>query len=136
MLFCFFKAVFKLYLHDMVPWLYQQAGITSPDDLHAMNPDEHSRESLVLNYRDIQRSLVEERWKLIVYPKVGLVQLFDLEADPHEQYNLAGSDEHAGRVHHMRAALIKEMAATGDTASIPMDLVPAPDQPDPSNPVP
>ena len=125
-----------LYLHDIVPWLYERAGIEAPVKLHALNPSKHSRESLVLNYRDIQRSLVEERWKLIVYPKVGLVQLFDLEADPHEQFNLAGTNEHAERVHHMRAALIKEMADTGDTASIPMDLEPAPDQPNPSSPVP
>lgn len=120
-----------VYLHDVVPWLYEQAGISIPEKLHARNPDAKPRESLVLNYRDIQRSIVEEQWKLIVYPKAGLVQLFDLQTDPHEQHNLAGLPEHAQRVERMRTALSSRMAGLEDTSAIPEHLVAAPDHPEP-----
>ncbi len=36
-----------------------------------------------------------ERWKLIVYPRIGHAQLFDLQTDPHEITNLVDRPEHA-----------------------------------------
>jgi arylsulfatase A-like enzyme len=38
-----------------------------------------------LPYIQVQRAVRDERWKLIAYPKLGFLQLFDLQADPHER---------------------------------------------------
>ena len=44
------------------------------------------------------RSVRDERWKLICYPPINHVQLFDLQSDPHERHNLAADPRHAARV--------------------------------------
>ena len=40
-------------------------------------------------YRDVQRAVRDDRWKLIRYPRIGLTQLFDLASDPDERHDLA-----------------------------------------------
>jgi arylsulfatase A-like enzyme len=69
-------------------------------------------------YRNVQRALRDERWKLIRYPEVDRVQLFDLQSDPDEISNLADRPEQAGRVAAMTAALAAEMKRLGDPAPL------------------
>ncbi|MEE2907256.1 MAG: sulfatase-like hydrolase/transferase [Planctomycetota bacterium] len=114
-----------VYLHDVVPWLLDQADLEHPSGLHARNLETGAREALVLHYRDGQRALVEDRWKLIVYPQAGLVQLFDLKNDPYEQRNLAS--EAPERVERMRQDLVSGMREVGDQLELPSELLPAPD---------
>ena len=52
------------------------------------------RQSLFLPYRDLMRAVRDERYKLIVYPKVNHRQLFDLADDPDELHNLAADPAH------------------------------------------
>ena len=66
-------------------------------------------------YRNVQRALRDDRWKLIRYPQVDQTQLFDLKSDPHELKNLAARSEHSARVAQMTAALAAEMQRLGDT---------------------
>lgn len=114
-----------VYLHDTVPWLLDKAGLQHPKGLHARSLESGDRESLVLHYRDGQRALVEDRWKLIVYPKVGLVQLFDLDIDPHELNNLAGAAEQTQRLDRMLKNLEAGMREVGDELELPANLSPA-----------
>jgi arylsulfatase A-like enzyme len=46
-------------------------------------------------FDDTQRSVRDGRFKLIVYPKTGYEQLFDLQGDPFELRNLSGDPAHA-----------------------------------------
>jgi arylsulfatase A-like enzyme len=69
-------------------------------------------------YRDVQRALRDERWKLIRYPQVDRTQLFDLAADPDERVNLAERPEHAARVKEMVARLARLMIEHADAASL------------------
>ena len=116
-----------IYLHDLVPLLYRRAGVAAPDNLHARNPDKRVRDALVLNYRNIQRALVEDKWKLIAYPrpetKTTLVQLFDLQADPHEMRNLAEDDPK--RAMAMLAELRSRMTELDDSLTLPETMVAA-----------
>jgi len=43
----------------------------------------------------IQRAVRDERWKLICYPKISHMQLFDLQTDPYEKTNLIDRVEYA-----------------------------------------
>jgi choline-sulfatase len=48
----------------------------------------HLHDAVFCWYRDLQRSVRTEDHKLIVYPKAGITQLFDLKSDPWETTNL------------------------------------------------
>jgi N-sulfoglucosamine sulfohydrolase-like protein len=52
------------------------------------------RDCLFTAYRNCQRSIRDDRWKLIRYPLIDKTQLFDLQADPHEMTDLAGKPVH------------------------------------------
>ena len=47
------------------------------------------RDTLFLSYRNVQRSLRDDRWKVIRYPVINRTQLFDLASDPFEMKDLA-----------------------------------------------
>jgi hypothetical protein len=58
--------------------------------------------------------LVTPEWKLIRYPKVGEIQLFDLRADPHETNDLAEVSAQAGRLSTLAEQLTTRLAEAGD----------------------
>jgi arylsulfatase A-like enzyme len=79
---------------------------------------ERVRKSLFLSYKDVQRAIRDERYKLIVYPRNGTKQLFDLETDPDERNNLAENPDFARRVEGMMAAIEQWQSQLGDTAPL------------------
>ena len=111
-----------VYLMDLFPTFAEFGGATLPDGVEgkSLTPIIAGQESKVRDlcytgYRDCQRAVRDQRWKLIRYPLVDQTQLFDLQTDPHELTNLAAKPEHAAKVAEMMALLEKEMAAHGDT---------------------
>src|ERR1019366_6457985 len=58
-------------------------------------------------YRGFQRMVRTGRHKLILYPEVKKVQLFDLERDPWEMNNLADGSAHAATASEMFRELKK-----------------------------
>jgi arylsulfatase A-like enzyme len=72
------------------------------------------REALFAAYKDVQRMVRDDRWKLIWYPKAGRFQLFDLSADPDEVSDLSGKPEHARKLAEMKKLLAKEQEKWGD----------------------
>jgi arylsulfatase A-like enzyme len=79
-------------------------------------PEVPGRDALVFAYKDFQRALRADRWKLILYSVDGreTVQLFDLEEDPWETVNLAGEPEHRERVTALRRQLQVHLGEAGD----------------------
>jgi len=69
-------------------------------------------------YRDCQRAIRDERWKLIRYPLVDRTQLFDLSNDPHELTNLADKPEHAAKIAELTELLKREMADHADKSQL------------------
>ena len=86
---------------------------------------ERHRETIFGAYRDVQRSVRTERWKLIRYPHINKHQLFDLQTDPEERKDLAGEAGQADRVKEMTAVLKKLQADLGDRQPLSTDK-PAP----------
>jgi len=96
------------YVHDIYPTLCELVGVTVPasvksKSLAAVIRDSKRkvRETLFFAYKDMQRGIRDERYKLILYyvKGKGTRQLFDLQVDPCELRNLA---DDAKYVEHMK----------------------------------
>ena len=99
------KSEALVYLLDVLPTLCELAHATLPAGLDGQSlagilagRQATVRDSLFTAYRDAQRAIRDERWKLIRYPKVDRTQLFDLASDPDELQNLANEPAHSGRI--------------------------------------
>ncbi len=71
-------------------------------------------DDLYAGYIQRQRMVRDERYKLIVTPSAGMVQLFDIRDDPWETHNLAGDPHHADVVARLRERLKKWMRTVSD----------------------
>lgn len=80
------------------------------------DPRAAARETLFFAYRDFQRAVRDERWKLIEYLVDGrrTSQLFDLKEDPLEINNLAADPARAGNLARLRERLLAWRRETGD----------------------
>lgn len=136
------------YLLDLFPTLCDALGLQAPAGLEgeSLRPlwegrKNRVRDSVFLPFIQIQRAVRDERWKLIAYPKIGHLQLFDLQADPHETTSLIARPEYAKHVRRLRGLMKQWQARVGDTLELPaenrqppgppgIDLTGQPRQPD------
>ncbi len=131
------------YLFDVIPTLGALCGVAGPATSEGRdltptlrNPATPARTALMFAFRHVQRAYRDERWKLIAYPQINRMQLFDLQNDPHEITNLVEKPEHATRVRAMSAALLAEMKRNDDNLSALSVENPAPAAFDPKTPPP
>jgi arylsulfatase A-like enzyme len=110
-----------VYLMDLFPTVAEFAGATIPFGVEGKSivpiltgKKTKVRDLLYTAYRDCQRSIRDNRWKLIRYPLVDRTQLFDLKTDPHELNNLAEEQKYKVKVAKMMALLQKEMSSHAD----------------------
>jgi hypothetical protein len=82
------------------------------------DPTKPARPQLLFAYRDVQRAVRDDRWKLVRYPQVNKTQLSDLRFDPDEIDNLADKPEQAARVSALTELLEKEQKQHGDTTPL------------------
>jgi Arylsulfatase A and related enzymes len=113
------------YLLDVFPTICDLVGAKIPAGLDgkSLKPviDGNSacvRESLFCAYRDVQRAVRDERYKLIRYPQVNVTQLFDLKSDPDEMRDLAGDSAQVKRIEDLTAKLAAWQKDLGDTAPL------------------
>jgi arylsulfatase A-like enzyme len=111
------------YLHDIFPTVCELVGLPIPETveglslLPSMRADEkRHRQTLYFAYREVQRAVRDERFKLIEYRVGGkrTAQLFDLAGDPAEVSDLADDPEFADHRNRLRAELDAWQAATDD----------------------
>ena len=113
------------YLFDVLPTLGSLCGVTPPARSEGIDltptlkdPTRQARESLMLAYKNVQRSVSDGKWKLIRYPQVDRTQLFDLQSDPSEVNDLAGKPEQSERIKGLLTLLSKDQSGFGDTAPL------------------
>ncbi|MEO6741419.1 MAG: sulfatase-like hydrolase/transferase [Chthoniobacteraceae bacterium] len=114
-----------VYLMDLFPTCAEFGGATLPEGVEGKSlapiiagKETKVRDLCYTGYRDCQRAVRNERWKLICYPLVAQTQLFDLQHDPHELKNLAGNREHEKKLAEMLSLLQQQMERYGDTAPL------------------
>ena len=134
-----------VYLLDIFPTVCELAGARIPAGLDGKSfagilqgRRGGTRDSLFLAYRDVQRAIRDERWKLIHYPQINRTQLFDLRADPGEMQNLASDPRQSARLDQLTARLREWQKNLGDTLSLTAEhpKTPAFNPPSPSGPKP
>ncbi len=109
------------YLRDLFPTICELAGAPVPPGLPSRSlvpilrgEGGPSRDFIVGYFRDSQRMIRTDRWKLIRYPQAGREQLFDMRGDPEEIRDLAPDPGHAGTIARLRGDLHAWMAENGD----------------------
>jgi arylsulfatase A-like enzyme len=122
-----------VYLYDLFPTICDFAGMKTPaliegKSLGPVIRGERTkvRDCLFGAYRDCQRMIRDERWKLIKYNAKGVrkVQLFDLKNDADELHNLAFDSRHTNERVRMEKLLVRARKEFGD----PIDFEGSPSQ--------
>ena len=76
------------------------------------------REALFLSFTDSMRAVRYDHWKLIVYPQVNHLQLFNLDLDPNEIVNLADDPAQADRIAQLKVLLEEWQEHLGDDQAL------------------
>jgi arylsulfatase A-like enzyme len=120
------------YLLDVFPTLCDVLGIQPPPDLEGQSlrplwegKKDRVRDSVFLPFLKIQRAVRDERWKLICYPKISHMQLFDLQNDPYETTNLIDRPEYAPHVQRLLTLMKQWQGQVDDTLELPTENKPA-----------
>lgn len=105
-----------VYLLDIFPTLCDLIGVDVPETVEgtslisALNDsNDHVRDTIFSAYRQFQRMVKDDQYKLIEYVVNGrrTTQLFDLQNDPWELHNLADDTGHVDTLAKMRHILFQ-----------------------------
>ncbi|MFP3896417.1 MAG: sulfatase-like hydrolase/transferase [Anaerolineales bacterium] len=110
------------YLLDIYPTLCELLDVAVPDSVEgqslvpAMCEESRLRETMFFAYKEYQRCVRDERYKLIEYVVEGerTTQLFDIHEDPWELHNLAQDPAHSEHLKRLRQALFQWRDALDD----------------------
>lgn len=115
----------QVYLQDIMATIYELAGTRIPESVYFKSLLTSIRSKRALpypeiyaGYIDLQRMVRTSRYKLIVYPKVPKVLLFDLKDDPDEMNDVSGVKGYANVLADMEARLIKQQQIMNDTLDL------------------
>jgi choline-sulfatase len=115
-----------IYLHDIMPTTLQLAGVPIPEHVgfSSLLPilrgeaDGPIHPSIYGAYMDLQRSVILDDHKLILYPGPRVARLYHLLDDPEERMDLAEDPSQAERLATLYAELLRLQDLLGD----PLDL--------------
>jgi arylsulfatase A-like enzyme len=120
-------------LQDVMPTLLDLAGIPIPSTVEGLSVvGEQRRGSLYSEFgegKNATRMIHNGRFKLIYYAAGNRVQLFDLQEDPEEVHDLAGSPSHIGIREELIQLLLKELYGSDMSWVRSGKLVGLPNQP-------
>ena len=111
-----------VYLQDIAPTALELAGGSVPAHVQFKSllpvlsgQTTEQYDAIYGAYRDdMQRMITDDGFKLILYPHVPKVLLFDLKTDTQEQHDLAEHAKHKPRIRKMFAKLRQLQKETGD----------------------
>jgi choline-sulfatase len=115
-----------IYLQDVMPTTLELAGVKKPPhvEFHSLlrrikDPAEPSPyKSIYGAYLGLQRAVIHDGWKLILYPKIRKARLYHVAKDPHEQRDVAGDAKNAGRMKSLFGRLVELQKEMGDSLDL------------------
>lgn len=110
-------------LFDLMPTALELAGAKPGSGFRSLLPllsgdASGARDALIGSYMNLQRAVILRDWKLIAYPKAGVVRLYHLAEDPHEKRDLAADPRHADRRRELFRRLQALQRQHGDTLDL------------------
>ncbi|MCX6928377.1 MAG: sulfatase-like hydrolase/transferase, partial [Verrucomicrobia bacterium] len=112
------------YLFDVFPTLGELAGVSAPKGSEGASlapviaGKAAGHDAIFTAYRNLQRAVRDDRWKLIVYPQINKTQLFDLQNDPAEMNDLACDPAQAGQLQRLTVLLKSCQQKYGDRQAL------------------
>lgn len=103
-----------VYLQSAMPTCLELAGLTKRDDiiypsllpwLHGTGASES--EGIYGAMLPLQRMIRTDDWKMLVYPRAGVVRLYDRRRDPHERHDVANDPAHGTVINDLFAQLTR-----------------------------
>ena len=114
-------------LRDILPTCLETAGATIPEEMDGASilalargetdswrPYIDLEHDVCYDAANHWNALTDGRWKYIYHAQDGEQQLFDLDADPGEQRDLAGDPAHAAEIRRWRGRLVEHLAERGE----------------------
>ncbi|QQE11581.1 sulfatase-like hydrolase/transferase [Planctomycetota bacterium] len=113
------------YLLDLFPTICSLTNTQLPENIQGIDltqnivSNQMIQRSYVFNaYKDVQRSIRNNRFKLIIYPQSKYIQLFDLVNDPDEVRNIAENTAYKNIISKLTSAMLEEQVYWGDTLKL------------------
>ncbi|MGJ7033294.1 sulfatase-like hydrolase/transferase [Niabella hirudinis] len=111
-----------VYLQDIMATSLELAGIPKPDYVEFRSflkqakgtSTQKIHEAIYGGYMNLQRAVRVGNYKLIVYPEINKMLLFNLEKDPEEMQDLAASKDHRPVLSKLYNELIKQQKQLND----------------------
>jgi len=110
-----------VYLQDIMPSTLELAGVEKPGyvQFHSLMPLIRGKgkppyDAIYGGYLAVARMVAQDGYKLLLFPKVKKVLLFNLKKDPQEMTNLAEKRESKQRIKTLFAKLVELQKETGD----------------------
>ncbi|WP_405398778.1 sulfatase-like hydrolase/transferase [Maribacter sp. Asnod2-G09] len=118
------KIASRVYLQDVVPTLFDLLDLEmkEPTDFKSLAPllthTGKARASIYLAMFDDQRGIISEGNKLIVYPKTGILELYNLKNDPWETIDLTTKKKSKNTISHLLGQLKTWQTKTSDETNL------------------
>lgn len=114
----------QVYLRELFPTTCDVAGVEIPQNVEGKSfskvlagEEKSTHDEVFCYFRDCQRMVRKEGWKLIYYPLIDRYQLFDLGEDPYEQADLAGESKYKDRFEVLKKRLADWRVEVGDAGA-------------------
>jgi arylsulfatase A-like enzyme len=115
-----------IYLQDVMPTTLELAGAEKPAhvDFRSILPllrggkSPAARNDIYAAYLDLQRAVMHDGWKLMLYPKAQTARLYHLDEDPLEMRDLAADPQFAPLKRHLFKRLLEQQKEFGDSLEL------------------
>ncbi len=114
-----------VYLQDIMPSTLELAGAAKPKHVQfrSLMPliagkAKQSHDAIYGAYLALQRMVTDDGWKLLLYPRIKKVRLYNLKADPLEMKDLAGDPKARPVIRRLFATLLSLQKEAGDTLDL------------------
>ncbi|MFW6100356.1 MAG: sulfatase-like hydrolase/transferase [Bacteroidota bacterium] len=120
------KLDMNVYLQDIMPTTLNLAGMEKPEyvEFSSLLPNirgernSSAYDNIYGGYRDLQRMIRDDEYKLIAYPAAEELRLYNISKDPLEMDDLADEPEQQERIERMFHELEELSVQMGDTLKL------------------
>ncbi len=118
-----------IYLQDVMPTTLELADCPKPEttEFNSLMPlltgksTSSAYAAIYGAYLKLQRCVVFNKWKLILYPDAKKVRLYNLATDPQELNDLAGEPSQSARKKELFSKLLELQSQFGDTLKLTIE---------------